>query len=257
MDNSPLESSPGGARPVVDLVAIPFAPVHVALYVDADNQASQNARALIALLRDGFGIRIVRATVAGNGNGRVTAGWVDVLREEIPDLPITEITVPCRKDAADAALIMALGADLADHLRAGARVVVVSRDALLHAAAERVQAAGGAVCLAYADCEIPTPRHPSLATLLLPALPGRVAPSQRPPAAAAVPSVEPSAGTADLVARVRALCKLQPGGGYLATDVGNALSSLGYKSVAERRAIVAGFPGLKEKGGHPTKVLVF
>jgi hypothetical protein len=235
---------------------MPFAPVHVALYIDADNQASQNARALVLLLRDGFGASIVRATVAGNGNGKVTAGWVDVLREEIPDLPITEITVPCRKDAADAALIMALGADLADHLRVGTRVVV-SRDTLLHAAAERVQASGGAVCLAYADCEIPTPRHPSLVTLLLPALTGRAAPSQRPPAAAAVPSVEPSAGTADLVARVRALCKLQPGGGYLATDVGNALSSLGYKSVAERRAIVAGFPGLKEKGGHPTKVLVF
>jgi hypothetical protein len=61
---------------------------------------------------------------------------------------------------------MALGADLADHLRLGRRVVVVSRDALLYAAAERVQAAGGAVCLAYADCEIPTPRHPSLATLV-------------------------------------------------------------------------------------------
>ena len=129
MDNSPLESSPGGARPVADLVAMPFAPVHVALYIDADNQASQNARVLVSWLRDGFGIRIVRATVAGNGKGKVTAGWVDVLREEIPDLPITEITVPCRKDAADAALIMALGADLADHLRAGARVVVVSRDA--------------------------------------------------------------------------------------------------------------------------------
>lgn len=187
----------------------------------------------------------------------MTAGWVDVLREEVPDLPITDITVPCRKDAADAALIMALGADLADHLRVGVRVVVVSRDALLHAAAERVQASGGAVCLAYADCEIPTPRHPLLATLLLPALPGRAAPPDRPPAAAAAPRAEPPAGSSDLVARVRALCKPQSGGGYLATDVGNALSSLGYKSVAERRAIVAGFPGLKEKGGHPTKVLVF
>ena len=251
MDNSPLESSPSGARPVAEVLAMPFAPVHVALYIDADNQASQNARALIALLRDGFGASIVRATVAGNSNGKVTAGWVDVLRQEIPDLPITEITVPCRKDAADAALIMALGADLADHLRVGTRVVMVSRDVLLHAAAERVQSAGCPVCLAYADCEIPTPRHPSLATLLLPA------PSQRPPAAAAAPRTVPLAGAADLVARVRALCKLQPGGGYLATDVGSALSSLGYKSVAERRAIVAGFPGLKEKGGHPTKVLVF
>ena len=236
---------------------MPFVPVRVALYIDADNQASQNARALIALLRDGFGASVVRATVAGNSNGKVTADWTEALRQEIPDLEITDITVPCRKDAADAALIMALGADLADHLRAGARVVVVSRDALLHAAAERVQASGCAVCLAYADCEIPTPRHPSLATLLLPALPGRAAPLQRPPAAAAAPRTEPPAGASDLVARVRALCKLQPGGGYLATDVGSALSNLGYKSVAERRAIVAGFPGLKEKDGHPAKVLVF
>lgn len=257
MDNSPLEPSQIGARPVAEVLTIPFAPVRVALYIDADNQASQNARALIALLRDGFGASIVRATVAGNSNGKVTAGWTEALRQEIPDLVVTDITVPCRKDAADAALIMALGADLADHLRAGVRVVVVSRDALLHAAAERVQASGCAVCLAYADCEIPTPRHPSLVTLLLPALTGRAAPSQHPPVAAAAPRTEPLAGAADLVARVRALCKLQPGGGYLATDVGSALSSLGYKSVAERRAIVAGFPGLKEKAGHPTKVLVF
>ena len=236
---------------------MPFVPVRVALNVDADNQASQNARTLVALLRDGFGASIVGVTVAGNSNGKVTAGWAEALPQDIPDLAVKDITVPCRKDAADAALIMALGADLGDHLRAGTRVVVVSRDALLHAAAERVQASGCAVCLAYADCEIPRPRHPSLATLLLPALPGRALPSQRPPAAAVAPGNEPPAGTADLVARIRALCKLQPGGGYLATDVGKALSSLGYKSVAERRAIVAGFRGLKEKGGHPTKVLVF
>jgi hypothetical protein len=114
----------------------------------------------VALLRDGLGASIVGATVTGNSNGKVTAGWAEALRQDIPDLAVTDIIVPCRKDAADAALIMALGADLGDHLRAGTRMAVVSRDAVLHAAAERVQAYGCADCLVYVDCEIPTPRHP-------------------------------------------------------------------------------------------------
>ncbi|MBK1724088.1 NYN domain-containing protein [Thiocystis violacea] len=238
--------------------------VRVALYVDADNQSSQSAGALIDLLHKGLGARLASATIAGNANGRVCAGWADALREQIPDLPIKSLVVPCRKDAADAALILALGADLAEHLRADTRVVLVSRDALLHAAAAQVKSAGCQVFIAYADCERPTARHPTLTTLLLPALSTSAATPERLPVAAVAPRAalskgasEPVLDVANLVAQVRSLCKQRPGGGYSPTDVGQALSNLGYKTPKDRKRVIATFPGLREQGTHPNKVLLF
>jgi hypothetical protein len=234
------------------------------LYIDADNQAAQSAVALVELLRDGLGARIASATIAGNSDGKVGAGWSAALREQIPDLPINAIVVPCRKDAADAALILALGADLAEHLRVGTRVVMVSRDALLLAAAARAQSVGCRTYVAYADCEIPTARSPALTTLLLPALSGAGVPVERLPAVAVAPKApapidppQPQADVARGIAQVRAMCKQQSGGGYSATDVGQALAKIGYKTPPERKRVIAAFPGLREKGGHPHKLLVF
>lgn len=238
--------------------------VRVALYIDADNQSPQSARALVELLRDGFGTRIACATIAGNSDGKVGAGWSAALREQIPDLPIDAIVVPCRKDAADAALILALGANLAEHLRDGTRVVMVSRDALLLAAAMRAQSVGCRIYAAYADCEIPTARNPALATLLLPAISGSDAPVKRLATAeveskASVPidAGQPQTEIAQVIAQVRAMCKQQPGGGYSATDVGQALVKIGYKTPSDRKRVIATFPGLREQGAHPHKLLVF
>lgn len=239
-------------------------PVRVALYIDADNQSSQIAPALMDLLCDGLGARIIRATIAGNSDGKVSVGWSAALREQIPDLPINAIVVPCRKDAADVALILALGADLADHLRLGVRVVLVSRDALLLAAAERVKAFGCRIYAAYADGAIPTARSSGLTTLLLPAIPSAGTQTEVPPLVAITPqapapsdSVTTPADVAKVIAQIRALCKQQPGGGYSATDVGQALTTLGYQTPAARKRVIATFPGLREKGAHPHKLLIF
>jgi hypothetical protein len=238
--------------------------VRVALYVDADNQSSQSAGALIDLLHNGLGARLACATIAGNSNGRVGAGWAATLREQIPSLPIKSLVVPCLKDAADAALIMALGADLAEHLRVGTRVVLVSRDSLLHSAAAHAKSAGCQVYIAYADGEIPTARSPTLTTLLLPALSTSGAPAQLSPVAVIPPQAaasngasQPMLNVANVVTQVRSMCKQHNGGGYSSTDVGQALAKMGYKTPAERKRVIATFPGLHEKGAHPNKLLVF
>ncbi|SDW11543.1 NYN domain-containing protein [Thiocapsa roseopersicina] len=240
----------------------PSGPIRVALYIDADNQSPQTASALVDLLCAGLGARIVHTTIAGNSDGKVSAGWSAALREQIPALPINMIVVPCRKDAADAALILALGADLADHLRLGTRVVLVSRDALLLAAAERARAAGCRIYVAYSDSGSLTARDPGLTTFLLPALPASGAQAEKPPLVTIVPKVPaelsaPKAEVAKVIAQVRGMCKQQPGGGYSATDVGQALAKIGYKTPAERKRVIATFPGLRERGSHPHKLLVF
>jgi hypothetical protein len=242
----------------------PRGAVRVALYIDADNQSSQSAGALVDLLHNGLGTHIVRATIAGNSDGKVTAGWSAALRKHIPDLPIKAIVVPCRKDAADAALILAMGADLAEHLRLGVRVVVVSRDALLLAAAAQAKSDGCRIYVAYADCEMPTARSPALTTLLLPVLSSAGVSVEHPPVVALAPkapstnvSPQPTSDVAKVIAQVRSLCKQQPGGGYSATDVGQALSKIGYKTPAERKGVIATFPGIREKGAHPNKLLLF
>lgn len=237
-------------------------PVRIALYIDADNQSSQLATALVELLRDGFGARIVHATIAGNSDGRVSAGWSATLRKQISELPIDTIVVPCRKDAADAALILALGSHLADHIRLGTRVVLVSRDALLLAAAERAKAAGCRIYAAYSESGTPTVRSPGIATLLLPAVPGSAAQADGPAPVAIVPKAPPEApppkaDLARVVAQVKAMCKPLPEGGYSTTDVGQALAKIGYKTPVERKRILATFPGLQEQGTHHRKRLLF
>lgn len=237
-------------------------PVCIALYIDADNQSSQIAHALIDLLRDGLGARIVHATIAGNSDGKVSAGWSAELRELLPELPINTLVVPCRKDAADAALILALGADLADHVRLGTRVVLVSRDALLLAAAERAKAAGCRIYAAYTESGMPAARSPEITTLLLPAVPGSGTHAEGQPVVTVVPKAQaeppaPKADVAKVIAQLKATCKQKPGGGYSATDVGQALAKMGYKTAAERKRVIATFPGIRESGANPNKLLVF
>ncbi len=256
------EPLPGQRSLLAVVEPSPPRPVSIALYIDADNQSSQIAQALIELLRDGFGARIAYATIAGNSDGKVSAGWSAALRKRIPGLAIGSIIVPCRKDAADAALILALGADIADHVRLGTRVVLVSRDALLLAAAERAKAAGCRIYAACTESGTPTARSPGLATLLLSALSGSIAQAEGQPLITPMPkapveSPAPKADIASVIAQVKALCKPQPGGGYSATDVGQALAKIGYKIPTERKRVIATFPGLREKGAHPHKLLVF
>lgn len=260
MDDS---TPPRASAPVEMAAACPESgsasprPIRCALYIDADNQSSRNAAPLVDLLQDGLGAVICCATVAGNAQGRVGAGWTSALIEQIPGLPIQSITVPLQKDAADAALILALGSNLAEHIRTGTRVVIVSRDALLLAAGKRAKAAGCRTYIAYSDGEVPTARSPTLTTLLLPASPDPIAPAERPAAAPRPSPPSPPDEMKALLAQVKTLCKPQPSGGYSSTDVGQALAKLGYRTPSARKKILATFPGLREKGAHPHKFLFF
>ena len=111
-------------------------------YIDADNQSAQSAADLVALFRDDLGVRELRAVIAGNNSGRQIQLWADELAAAAPGIETIALDCPSRKDAADLALIMELGANLAEHARCGDLVAIVSRDDLLVGAAERTKAQG-------------------------------------------------------------------------------------------------------------------
>lgn len=252
---------------MTDPLATPEAPavsvVSVALYVDADNQSAQCAEPLLNLFRTEFNARLISATISGNNLGQKIDDWRSALLAEIPDLAIQVLPAPHRKNGADIALLMVLGAALDKHLREQALVVVVSRDDLLIGAAEQAKARGCKTLIAYADSDIPTARNTQLTTLLLPALkpadPALTKPVsvvQPPPVviqtSSSAPPVQPLPMTAGkdakaVLAKVRNLCEQQPGGGYSATQVGQALSKLGYDKVARARFLKS-TPGLKKQG---------
>ena len=268
MDDAQIQAFP---RPTTAALAPqPAASPGFALYIDADNQSAHCAAALLDVLQQGLSGQVTRVTLAGNDKGNKNALWISALREQIPESVIENLVVPCRPNAADIALILALGADLAEHRRTRTAVVLVSRDTLLLDAAEQVREAGVRLYVAYADGEVPTARRATLTTFLLPA--PAEPPKTAAPAPVAVPITTAAAKVAQTpspianalpaeitraMAHVRATCKQQPGGGYSATDVGQALVKLGYATPAARREILARFPQLQTKGEAAQKRLVF
>jgi hypothetical protein len=249
-------------------VAVPTAETltSVALYIDADNQSPQCAQALLGLVRGDFGARITSATIAGNNHGHQIDTWRNELVSALPDLPVHALTAPHRKQGADVALLMALGADLERHLRERMVIVIVSRDDLLVGAAEQAKARGCRTLIAYADGDVATARNAHLTTLLLPALPKPLLVASRIPIVALATTPTTSARSsapipvggevASVLARVRDMCAKKPGGGYSATDVGQALSKLGYDKAARAR-FLASVPGLTKRGTGPGLTLVF
>ena len=244
----------------------------VALYVDADNQSAQCAEPLLALFRTEFNARLISATIAGNNLGQKIDDWRSALLAEDPDLSIQALPAPHRKNGADIALLMALGAALDKHLHEQVLVVVVSRDDLLIGAAEQAKARGCKTLVAYADSDLQTARNTQLTTLLLPALkpanaplPKPVSVVQPPPVVIQAPKPEPpvqpmqqTAGqdAKAVLAQVRDLCHQQSGGGYPASAVGAALSKLGYDKAA-RACFLTSTPGLKKKGSGATLCYLF
>jgi hypothetical protein len=231
----------------------------VALYIDADNQSPHCAKTLLGVLRDDFGARVVSATVAGNNHGQQVDGWRDALVSECAELSVRALVAPHRKQAADVALLMALGAGLERHVRRGETVVVVSRDDLVIGAAEQVKAHGCRTLIAYADGGIPSARNPHLSTLLLPA--SDKAPMDAVPAARVSAPADPQSkasgdSVATVLAQVRGMCKPKSGGGYSPAEVGQALSKLGYDKAARAR-FLASVPGLRKRGTGAQMTLVF
>ncbi|MBK5938756.1 hypothetical protein CCR96_05705 [Halochromatium roseum] len=232
----------------------------VALYIDADNQPAHCAKPLVALCRADFSARIIAATVAGNHLGQKIDGWCEALLAEQPDLAIQALAVPPRKDGADIALLMALGADLEGHLRDQVLVIMVSRDDLLIGAAEHAKARGCKTLIAYADSDLQTARHSQLTTLLLPV------PNNKPTAVAASTPTAPSASESPspntqgevqaLLHELRSLCQPQPGGGYPAGIVGHALAKLGYDKAARTRFLTT-TPGIRKQGSGASLTYLF
>ena len=278
------------ARPEALTPVRPGAPLQpprsVALYIDGDNQSPSSARDLLASVRQDLGLEVSRVVLAGNDHGHTVPRWLTALANEgLAEDRILALRVPRKPEAADLAVILELGAAMERHRQGPDLVVVVSRDEWLIGAAEAVRARGCRVWVAYAENDAVAAQTP-LPTLLLPAVQrsqptgkaATAAPEKptdslrptvptptRPPATsvptakptAATPAVQPTPSHTKLLAQVRAQCTLQPGGGYSATEVGQALYALGLTDKAARTRFLKAIPGLQEAGIGGTKRLIF
>lgn len=233
------------------------------LYVDADNQLPLCAGALVETCRLDLAVGVLRAVIAGNDSGRQVAKWAEALRARIEDIAIHPLNVPTRKEAADLALVMELGANLKDHIAWRDLVIIVSRDDFLIGAAERARSLGCACIIAYGSGPPVNPKETSLPTLLLPipdkgtpasAAP-RPLPSMAPPPVAGSP--EKTALTASqILAKVRAELPQQPDGGYAPGPLGSFLAKLGLKAKA-RKQFLSETRGVRTLGSGPDKRYLF
>lgn len=219
------------------------------LYVDADNQSHALAEPLLDLLAS-LGTHCARAVIAGNHSGQAIRGWRDALAD-ISEILIDEIEVPALPDSADAALLMALGAGLAHHIAANHLIVVVSRDALLSVGAAQAVSEQARVIVAYAACGHEPARYAPIPTLALPLReraacgPASNTAAPKPPAAKSLPTGK------ELAKILRGKIAAVGGGLYRASDVGSALSKLGYSTYARRQQALRTIPGFAEQGEHP------
>ena len=232
----------------------------VVLYIDADNQSAGCVGSLLGLFGQMLVSKVAEAVVAGNNHGKEIDRWRSALIAQDSGIAVQRLEVPSRRQAADAALVMALGQDLEKRIRDGDLVVVVSRDEFLIRAAEQALSRGCNVMLAYVGGEIPVARHTELITLVLPAIKGpETAPAPDSGAQPASPS--PVGGSDPTVEatlfKLREACPQQPGGGYASSDVGQALYNLGYKTPKDRQRFLQSVPGLESRGTGTKKVLVF
>ncbi|MBB1072959.1 NYN domain-containing protein [Rhodoferax sp. 4810] len=235
------------------------------LFIDADNQSSRHAGSLFALFEQTFHYRIIEAVIAGNAQHHGVEQWQAALLNCNADLTVTTYVVEKQKDAADVALILALGANLARYQQQHSCVVLVSADELFATVARQVQALGGRIVLAHGNSSV-LKRHAELSVILLPddtpvatnsppvvALTcAVVAPSATP----AVPALPAATDIAKLVRLVQEQCKKATGGGYATNEVGQVLAKLGYDQAA-RRKIVTSIPGVTTYKEGSTTYLVF
>lgn len=254
IDSWPVESST--TQPTSD----PRREPSVALYIDADNQPAECAGSLLGLFGHTLASKVAEAVVAGNNHGKEIDRWRSALIAQDSGIAVRGLNVPSRRQAADAALVMALGQDLEKRIRDGDLVVVVSRDEFLIRAAEHAMSRGCNVLLAYLGGAMPVAHHTELITLVLPALKGlETTPAQKkvPQPASPLPVCDTDPTVEATLARLREMCKRLAGGGYAPTDVGQALTKLGFKKPKDRRRFLDSVPGLESRGTGAKKVLVF
>jgi len=156
------------------------------IYIDADNQRHTLARPLLAALR-ARGLTPRAARLFGNNVAWSLSQWhATLLQDPALTRSAQAEVVPRTPQAADCALMLALGGSLHAHLAARETVVIVSRDTALVACAERV-AASGIPCLVA---------HHATGT-----------PARLPHARAEVLAIAPDEGAKDVTTRVQALMR--------------------------------------------------
>lgn len=235
------------------------------IYIDADNQSPQLAGPLLDTLADTFGVNITDVMIAGNNSGRQVDCWCEQLSAAAPALSLQTLHVPAQKEAADIALMLALGANLDRHFQQQELVIILSRDELLNRAGEQASDRGIRVLLAYADSNIPNAGNSRLSTILLPAVnratvgagkEKKPAPPDRgTPEPAEAPAVNKNS-IPSVLAALRKMCPEQPGGGYSATHVGQSLAKLDFDQKG-RKAFLKSVPNLGTRGSGAHKVLIF
>lgn len=230
-----------------------------AIYVDADNQLPACAEPLLVLCRGDLAITRVEIVIAGNNAGRQLDLWVERLHAVDPAAEVEPLQVPARKEAADLALVMALGANLQRHRTAGDLILIVSRDELLVGAAERARALGCCCLVAYSSGAPVRPHAMQLPTLILP-LPDKGATAAAPPLVAATSDkqdsipVKPAAGqdTRAILTGVRKALEEHPKGGYAAGPLGYVLAQMGLDAKARARFLTQ-TDGVRVVGSGPDK----
>lgn len=159
------------------------------IYVDADNQPAGLSPALLQALRARH-LAPCRAEVFGNEKSAGLAPWAEQLREDAALASHVRVhQVPCFDQSADVSLMLALGGSLEQLRRERAHVVIVSRDNVLLACAQRLKALGMRVLVVHQTAPA---SHFNVPRLALPTAPAgsaracrRAKPTQTSPCAAA------------------------------------------------------------------------
>lgn len=196
------------------------------VYVDADNQPYTLAAALLSALAE-RDLVPSRMRLFGNNAAFALTQWhATLLQRRALTRAVDAHPVPPRPQAADAALMLALGEALPEHRLAGETVVVVSRDQALLACADRLRAMAIPCVLACcATQQLPTADVPVVALL---------------------PAVRPRGHRgrfAMLAGVVRNCLKVGRHGGYRKSDVGQLLAQCGLDRAA-RVAFFSSTPGV-------------
>ncbi len=232
-------------------------------YVDADNQLPLCAGTLVETCRGDLAVGILRAFIAGNNSGRQVDNWSEALRTNAEHIAIHALKVPTRKEAADLALVMELGANLKDHIASRDLVIIVSRDDFLIGAAERARSLGCACIIAYGTGAPVSPRETSLPTLILPmpdkgttasTVPRPIAPTA--PSQVAFSPAKAALTSSQILTKVQAELSQQPGGGYAAGPLGSLLAKLGLDADA-RKQFLSEARGVRILGSGPDKRYLF
>lgn len=231
------------------------------VFVDADNQTPALAKPLLRFLAS-IGHRAGRVFVAGNGSGDRVTSWETALSEIHPDVQIFAHVAPMRKQSADVRLMFELATLYHGRPNPQAVILIVSRDDLLLAAAEALNAQGHHVLITVGASAPAVPLATELPVVVLPVPQTAAQPASRETTerGEVKQNLPPGGGDAQIVSaavtKIRQALSQSKGGGYAASDVGQVLAQMGHDK-ATRARIVKAIPNLKETGAGADKRLVF